>query len=163
MNTDSKQFHTLLTVPEIASVLRTFRCEIQDLSYDFLSGIAGEERGDLEMLMHGKGTKLEAIKYAGGGKSEWAVQVNAYDLGEVRRVVLLALGESAAQSIDGDYTAIGGGSSFLNMSIMHANISLSKDYRDQIMAKLHPIKMYGEDTQNDDSTPADPDNDQKAS
>ena len=29
------------------------------------------------------------------------------------------------------------------------------------MAKLHPIKMYGEDTQNDDSTPADPDNDGK--
>lgn len=139
MKTDSKQFLTLLTVPEIASVLRTFKCDMQKLTHDALAGAAGEEIGDIEILMHGQATMIDAFKHTGAGKSEWAVQVYVYDLGEVRSVELVALGESAVHSMVDAYAATGGRSGYLQMANMYVNFRHSKDYRDRIMAKLQPI------------------------
>ena len=152
MKTDSKQLDTLLTVPEISLVLRTFRCEIQSLSNNYLTDVAGEERGTIELLLHGKATMptmLDSFKSTGVGKSEWAVKVNVCDLGEVRRVELAALGESAVKSIADAYTATRNGRGYIDLANMHVNYRQSKEYRDRIMVKLQPINMSGGDTQTD--------------
>lgn len=139
MKSDSKEFYTRMTVPEIASVLRSFKCNIQSLTQDALSSAVGETRGDIEVLMHGKASFLDAAKHAGAGKSEWAVQVYVYDLGDVRQVELVALGESALASAANAYSFTGGKNGYVQMANMYVNFRHSKDYRDRIMARLNPI------------------------
>ena len=138
MKTDAIEFDTQKTVQEIANVLRSQKCDIEQLTDDPLAGYDSGPTPVLAVLLAGKAKFSDAFKHPGAGKSEWGVQVVVYEFGNKRHVEMIALGESGFRQAIGAYAATGGRASrgYLSLANAYFNIRHSKDYRDQIAQKL---------------------------
>lgn len=138
MKTDSIEFDTQKTVQQITGILRSVKCNMEQLNDDPLAGADGGPRPVIAILMAGKASFADAFRHFGAGKSEWGVQVVVYDLGNKRHIEMVALGESGMGAAWKAYSATGGGmfSGYGSMANQYFNIRHSKDHRDQIAQML---------------------------
>lgn len=139
LKTDAIEFDTQKTVQEIANVLHSQKCTIEQLTAnDSLVEHDDNPTPALAVLLTGKAKFVDSLKHFGAGKSEWGVQVIVYELGSKRHVGMIALGESGLKQAMSAYGATGGSMSrgYGKLANAYLNIRHSRDYRNRIAEQL---------------------------
>ena len=147
MKNDAVEFDTSKSLSEISKALNSFKCEVTQIEKKSLEQYQGTYP-KIAVVMVGRATMKDAFQHFGTGKSEWGVQVFIYDLGRVRHVELIALGESGLRQALYAYGKTGGrlGSGYGRLSNEYINFTHSKTYRDRMAELLQDAEAPVQET-----------------